>query len=60
MMMTAFLFLIEVGIAVFIQDRIIRPYIGDLLVVILIYCFIRSCYNIPVMTLSLGVLLLLI
>ncbi|MFT5385169.1 MAG: hypothetical protein ACI81W_002574, partial [Saprospiraceae bacterium] len=42
MMMTAFLFLIEVGIAVFIQDRIIRPYIGDLLVVILIYCFIRS------------------
>ena len=34
-------FLIEVVIALFINDRIIRPYIGDILVIILIYTFIR-------------------
>lgn len=35
-------FLIEVGIALFINDRIIRPYIGDILVIILMYAFIKS------------------
>lgn len=35
-------FLIEVGIAIFINDRIIRPYIGDILVIILMYAFIKS------------------
>lgn len=34
-------FLIEVVIALFINDRIIRPYIGDILVIILMYTFIR-------------------
>jgi hypothetical protein len=34
--------LIEVFIALFIRDNFIRPYIGDLLVVIVIYFFIRS------------------
>jgi predicted membrane channel-forming protein YqfA (hemolysin III family) len=36
------LFLIEVGIALFINDRIIRPYIGDILIIILMYTFIKS------------------
>jgi DNA integrity scanning protein DisA with diadenylate cyclase activity len=31
----------EVLIALFINDNFIRPYVGDVLVVILIYCFIR-------------------
>lgn len=35
-------FIIEIIIAVFINDNFIRPYAGDVLVVILIYCFIRS------------------
>ncbi len=35
------LFIIEVLIALFVHDSFIRPYIGDMLVVILIYCFIR-------------------
>lgn len=48
---------IEVFIALFINDRIIRPHIGDLLVVILIYCFVRSFLNISVWIAAIGVLL---
>ncbi|NMC57010.1 MAG: DUF2809 domain-containing protein [Eubacteriaceae bacterium] len=33
---------IEVLIALFVHDKFIRPYIGDVLVIILLYCFIRS------------------
>jgi len=36
-----FIFLIEVFIALFVRDRFIRPYVGDMLVVILIYTFLR-------------------
>jgi len=35
------IFIIEVIIAVFIHDNFIRPYLGDVLVVVLIYCFIK-------------------
>lgn len=41
----AILFVIEVLIAVYIQDEIIRPFIGDLLVVILIYCSVKAFLN---------------
>lgn len=51
------LFLTEVAIALFVHDRIVRPYIGDVLVVILIYCFVRSFFNVPVIKLSIAVLL---
>jgi hypothetical protein len=51
------LLLTEIAIAVFVHDGIIRPYIGDLLVVILIYCFIRSFYLKPVWATALAVLL---
>jgi len=51
------LLLVEVLIATFVHDRIIRPYVGDFLVVMLIYCFIRGFFDIPVYTLALGVLL---
>lgn len=40
------LFLIEVYIAVFVNDRFIRPFGGDVLVVILIYCFVRAFWKI--------------
>lgn len=33
---------IEALIAIFIHDRFIRPYIGDVLVVVVIYCFIKA------------------
>ncbi|MEO8150795.1 MAG: DUF2809 domain-containing protein [Bacteroidia bacterium] len=39
------------------HDRIIRPYVGDLLVVIFIYCFLKSFLNVAVMPLAISVLL---
>ncbi len=41
--LTVALFLIEVLIAMYVRDDFIRPYFGDFLVVILMYCFIRTC-----------------
>ena len=35
------LFLIEVLIALFVRDQFIRPYVGDVLVTMLICCFVR-------------------
>lgn len=40
-----FTFLIEVIIALFINDKIIRPFVGDILVVIFIYYFIKAFIN---------------
>ncbi len=42
------LFLVEVLIALFLHDGIIRPFVGDVLVVILIYCFVRTFWRIKV------------
>ncbi len=39
---TVLLFFTEVLIAVFVRDNFVRPYFGDYLVVILIYCFLQS------------------
>lgn len=46
--LTILLFLIEVCIAVFFNDQFIRPFIGDVLVVILIYCFVRAFWKVRV------------
>lgn len=46
-------FIIELIIAVFIHDNFIRPYLGDVLVVVLIYCFIRSFVEMKTNLLSL-------
>lgn len=35
-------------IAIFIRDQFVRPYVGDFLVVILLYCFIRAFFQVPV------------
>nr|WP_315153196.1 DUF2809 domain-containing protein [uncultured Flavobacterium sp.] len=55
--LTILLFVIEVLIALYVHDAIIRPYIGDVLVVILIYCFIKSFLKLPVLPVALFVLL---
>jgi hypothetical protein len=55
--LTILFFVIEVLIAVYVHDAIIRPYIGDVLVVILIYCFIKSFLKLPVLPVALFVLL---
>ncbi|ATL46048.1 hypothetical protein COR50_02095 [Chitinophaga caeni] len=46
--LTILLFIIEVIIAVYIHDDFIRPYFGDFLVVMLIYCFLATFVKIPV------------
>ena len=51
------LFITEVLIALFVHDQFIRPYIGDFLVVILIYCFVKSFLNTRVVPTAIGVLL---
>lgn len=51
------LFVVEIIIAVFINDSFVRPYFGDFLVVIFIYCFIRSFWNGSVNKTALWVLL---
>lgn len=51
------LFVIEVLIAVFVDDNFIRPYFGDFLVVILLYCFLKTFWNISVKMTALFVLL---
>ena len=51
------IFFVEILIAFFIHDTIIRPYIGDFLVVILIYCFVKSFLNTPVWSTAITVLL---
>lgn len=56
--LTAGLFLIEVLIAMYVQDDFIRPYFGDFLVVILMYCFIRTFANLDVKLTVVAVLLL--
>ena len=38
---TIVLLMTEIWIALYVHDDFIRPYIGDLLVVIVIYCFVR-------------------
>ena len=51
------LFLVEVCIALFVRDRFVRPYLGDVLVVMLLYCFVRSFLKLKPRVAALGVLL---
>jgi hypothetical protein len=50
-------FLIEVVIALFVKDSFVRPYVGDVLVVMLMYCFIRSFFNLNSIRTALFVLI---
>lgn len=51
------LFIAECLIALYLDDAFIRPYFGDFLVVILIYCFVKSFLDIPVLPCIIFVLL---
>jgi hypothetical protein len=44
--------LAEVGIALLVHDAIIRPYVGDFLAVVLVYCFLRGVLSAAVMPLA--------
>jgi hypothetical protein len=50
------IFFTEVLIALFVHDHFVRPYVGDVLVVILIYCFTKAFIHVPVFILATGVL----
>jgi hypothetical protein len=56
-LLTLLLLLVEILIAAFAHDRFIRPYVGDFLVVIFLYCFYRSFFKIPYTTVAIAVLL---
>ncbi len=48
--MFAGMFLVELMIALFVRDSFVRPFVGDVLVVVLIYLFIRvflECRKVP-------------
>jgi hypothetical protein len=51
------LFVTEVLIALYLHDPFIRPYVGDFLVVILIYCAVRSVWQAPAKKVAFGVLI---
>lgn len=38
---------VEISIAIWVHDDFVRPYIGDVLVVGLVYCFVRSFFKMP-------------
>lgn len=55
--LTVVLLLIEVLIAMYVRDDFIRPYFGDFLVVILMYCFLRSFADLNMRLTAMAVLL---
>ncbi|MFK7932694.1 MAG: DUF2809 domain-containing protein [Saprospiraceae bacterium] len=55
--LTIILFIIEVLIALYVRDSFIRPYFGDFLVVILIYCFLRTFLSISPLYIAIFTLL---
>lgn len=54
--LTILIFLMEILIALYVHDSFVRPYMGDVLVVILIYCFLRSFLRLSVLTIAIFVL----
>ncbi len=54
---TVILFITELIIGFYVHDNIVRPFIGDLLVVILIYTFLQTFFILPVWKTAAGVLL---
>lgn len=54
---TIFFFFVEVCIALFVNDKLIRPFVGDVLVVVLIYCFLRIFLQVDYWKIALGSLI---
>lgn len=54
--LAASIFLLEILIARYVNDAIVRPYVGDMLVVVLIYCFVKAFWDLPVLPVAVGVL----
>jgi hypothetical protein len=56
-LLTLSIFLIELYIGLYVHDAYIRPYGGDFLIAILIYCFVRTFLQSPLFITTAGVLL---
>jgi hypothetical protein len=56
-MLTLILFITEYLIGKYLHDSIIRPFGGDFLVVILIYCFVKVFLNKPFLPVAVATLL---
>ena len=54
---TILFFFIEVLIALYVRDNFVRPYVGDYLVVMLIYCTVRTFIKTNPVKMAIGVLL---
>ena len=54
-LLAVIIFFIEIFIALFVSDTLVRPFIGDALVVILIYCTLRIFLNVKYWKAALGV-----
>jgi hypothetical protein len=54
---TVILFFTEVLIAMYVNDRFIRPYLGDVLVVMLVYCLVRTFLRLHTVAAAISVLL---
>ena len=48
---------VEILIALYANDTIVRPYIGDLMVVVFLYCLVKSFVDTPVVATAVSVLL---
>lgn len=55
--LTIIFFIIEILIALYVRDNFVRPYLGDYLVVILVYCAVRTLVKGNVVKIAAGVLL---
>jgi hypothetical protein len=55
-MLAVLLLATEVLIALYMHDTLIRPYGGDFLIVILLYCLVKSFVNLPVLLTAIWVL----
>lgn len=47
-------FLVEVGIALWVRDRFVRPYLGDVLAVVLVYLALRAVTTLRVVPAALA------
>lgn len=45
LVLTLLLFAVEVYIGLYVRDNFIRPFVGDMLVVVLLYCFLRVFWS---------------
>jgi len=57
LILAVIIFLVEVYIALYVHDTFVRPYIGDVLVVILLYCFLKAFVHVSVQKAAIVVLL---